>query len=223
MADNTNTNLLINASIVMLGAGFNPSKYSADSLIEKGIVPSGWKVVSNLTTPIAAQSVFEKGAHQFTVEPHKALIAQTANFNEAIEKSAYVGNAKRFADSISHISVNAVGSNFLICVEMDNATAFLKKRFISPDILEVAGEDLTEAAATFVFSHDNAAIKLIIAAGEASFPGPEGGHDKKLGLVINVNVHRELDPDSTSAVKASLDKIRPDYDRAMMLIRSLLG
>jgi hypothetical protein len=216
---------LINISIVFLGSGFSPSSLSGDFLIEKGIVPTSWKVSANIQTPMLSQVTFQKGQHMVTVESNKVSFAQLPMFDLTnVEENAVFKNAKRYLEKQSHISYTASGNNFTIVKRMPlpEAQQYIREKYFSAEASQAGSFELIDAGANLTYNFTGGVIKFSVGAGEAAVPDDAGGK-KIAGLVANVNFHRDLDSDIPNDPINALGKISDDWNAANDLVGFLMS
>lgn len=212
---------LINSAIVLIGSGLSPNSFTADMLIEKGIVPTGWKVVGNLNSNLLSQIAFQGGRYVFKVERNKVSIADNVvggTYNPAIISDI----AKRFLAIQKHLTFTAVGINFMtISKDVGGDADYIKKNFLLP-AKHVAGKfPVIGASIISAFNIDDGLLTVTISEGAADVEKPDSS-ERLEGIVTSANFHRDIETANASTVKKILDGAGNDWKMLTDIIEALI-
>jgi hypothetical protein len=107
---------LLNANIVVLAEGHNPTILNPHFLQSSGIVPRPARTVEGqvFMTPALSHVLYEDGL-EFTVQGERLQIAVTGPTFETVGQSELPDYALRYLEMLPHVRYTAVGVN-LLCV-----------------------------------------------------------------------------------------------------------
>ncbi len=212
---------LINSAIVLVGTGLSPNSFTADMLIEKGIVPTGWKVVGNLNSNVLSQIAFQGGRYIFKVERNKVTIADNV-VGGTYNPSVISDIAKRFLAIQKHLTFTAIGINFMtISKDIKGGAEYIRKNFLLPD-KQVAGKyPLAGASVICGFDIENGLLSVTISEGAADIEKPDSS-ERLEGIVASANFHRDIEAADASTVKEILDGAASDWKMLTEIVEDLI-
>jgi hypothetical protein len=213
----------IEFSIVVVAQDCNPTIVNPDFLERCGIVPEdwGWKLTGPpITTPPFATVSYDSGI-TVTVETTRFLVVDRAAAGDVAHSKA-PAIATRYIEVLPHVRYTAVGINFRTLVEMPDADAYVKGRFLKTGPWDSGERPLRAVSLTFSYALDGGRLNLSLEG--AAVLIPEGDQQVgKRGVLVSGNFHRDcVAYPSDKEVVAHIGRAAEDGERFRAALVGLL-
>ena len=215
---------LLQFSIVIIAADHNPTILNPDFLRMQGIVPEdwGWELASPpIVTPPFASVQYESGV-SLSVESNKLQIADTKTTEPTESKITEI--AKQYVKVVPHVRYTAVGINYRIAIEVEDADTYLKSQFLKKGPWNSDDNPMNSVGLNFVYPAESGRIVLSIDSGTVS--DTSGSTEQKQSVIIaNANFHRDLDLSkmpTSGQVSDCLNKNSSDWQRYNEILARML-
>lgn len=149
-------------SIVLAGTGFSPTSYSAETLIDKGIVPDSWKITNSVSNNLLSITAFDDGRVVLRVEKTKIIIADNLlSETDTVDNSEIPNVAKNFIEKYKHLTFSAIGINFDVIFERPTEGSFLLNNFIVPDRRKTGDYEVHSAGVKLMYNLEGGGLLTI--------------------------------------------------------------
>ncbi len=209
---------LLNAAVVVVVRGHNPSILHPSFLEAQGIVPNEWELAEQpVCTPPLSIVKYQNGV-TFTADSAK-LQVQDNNPAATADKSQIQGVAVSYILTLPHVRHTAVGVNFTGAIPCDEPARALLGKFLTRGAWHGDGLNPEGVALRLVYPEGDALLQLTIDAGQFQRAGED---DQVEAVIVRSNFHTDLPEDSSveEAVRV-INLYGQRYERFLEIVAAL--
>lgn len=215
--------VLENASIVIVAKAHNPSILQPYFLHEKNIVPKewDWEGARSIITPPLSQIIFKEG-FVITAELQK-LVFQENEGERVPDKTRLGAIADAYTEILPHVPYTSVGVNFTSHIKKtstDEASSYLLDRFITKGKWTKYGKTPPAVGVKFVYDIGDSKCTLSLDPGEVI--QVEKPQESIPGVFVNVNYHRDANPQKKDWLSTAINKWTDDYRHFIKMVDELI-
>lgn len=181
---------VVQISIVTLSPNLDVSILQPQSLAKNGIVPDDWQLAEPpIVTPMIAQLSYSNGV-SISMQGEKLAVSDNSP-PQSLLSSVVPSLASQLVSLTASVRYRALGMNFLVFTETDNAESFVIDHFLSAGPWNEPPLETKTLGLAFTYElADGSALKLNINAGSLQRPPQDAPQN---GLLLRLNYHKDLD------------------------------
>jgi len=224
---------VINASIVVVSDAIRPSLFQPETLKQSGLISELQQPASDPPKLVLASSETQSVVR---MDSGFSVVVENGRLSVADESENAVTGAGRlqrllrgvldsyFSQGVRFSPVKAVGINFVVLVENEDATNFIKRRLLASGPWIEGDHPAQAAAVTLIYSGDPGRLQLVIDSGTALRRISGGSRERLIkGVILNFNFHVDIEFAPETSVEGETARVQARIQQSKDILALVFG